>query len=65
MTGSDALAGEKIGITYYTPVVTEDNTPDGTKKKSFVSATAEPKNKTTMKNRRDSFWNLGGIGMLG
>jgi hypothetical protein len=37
MTGSDALAGEKIGITYYTPVVTEDNTPDGTKKmKSFV-----------------------------
>ncbi len=46
--GSEALAGEKVGITYYTPVVTEDNTPDGTKKKkSFVSATAEPKNKTT------------------
>jgi len=45
--GSDAMAGEKIGITYYTPVVTEDNTPDGTKKKkSFVSATAEPKGKT-------------------
>lgn len=45
--GSDALAGEKLGIIYYTPVVNEDNTPDGTKKKkSFVSATAEPKGKT-------------------
>lgn len=41
------LSGENIGIKYYTPSVVEDNTPDGTKKKkSFVSATAEPRNAT-------------------
>jgi len=46
--GSDAsVEGSTLAITYYTPQVSEDNTPDGTKKKkSFVSATAEPKNKT-------------------